>query len=94
MPLDPPARGKNSRNLRAKSHCTSLRTSVAVVAADGSPVARLPNEGHPYLVPLTRNSVLYVVQTMNGDHAGGIESFWRTLDVKLRYPGLCRLNVW
>lgn len=31
---------------------------------------------------------------MNNDPAGTVDSFWRSLDVKVRYPGLCRLNDW
>ena len=79
----------------ANSRCAYLRTSVAGVAAHGGPISRLPDEGLP--CPVTNscvNSILYVVQAMNEDHAGAIESFWRCLDVELRYPGLCRSQAW
>ncbi|CAM9871072.1 unnamed protein product, partial [Hapterophycus canaliculatus] len=38
--------------------------------------------------------ILATLQIMNNDHAGTTDSFWRSLDVKVRYPGLCRLKGW
>ena len=95
MPLDPPARGENSRDFAREEplHLTEKQ------ALQESPLTALQShacltKGVRTSFQLVRNSVLYMAQTMNGDHAGAIESFWRSLDVKLRYPGLCRLNAW
>lgn len=43
--------------------------------------------------PISVSSILSVLQVMNAD-PGFIESGWRSLDVRLLYPGLCRVSHW